>query len=76
MAPRKLPQKIRRPLETGSTLSSFWDAAIGGPGALRGPGGDGRRRWPTPARTILLDGGFGYENYLRFCSPLAVDHRL
>jgi hypothetical protein len=74
--PRKLPQKIRRPLETGSTLSSFWDAAIGGPGALRGPGGDGRRRWPTPARTILLDGGFGYENYLRFCSPLAVDHRL
>jgi hypothetical protein len=23
---------------------------------------------------ILLNGGFGYENYLRFCSPLAVDH--
>ena len=26
--------------------------------------------------SILLNGGFGYEDYLRFCSPLAVDHRL
>jgi hypothetical protein len=24
----------------------------------------------------LLNGGFGYEDYLRFCSPLAIDHRL
>jgi hypothetical protein len=49
----KLPQKIRKPLETGSTFFSFWHAAISGPGALRGPGGDGRRRYPTPARTHL-----------------------
>jgi CheY-like chemotaxis protein len=46
-------KKIRKPLETGSAFSSFWHAAIRGPGALRGPGGDGRRRCPTPARTHL-----------------------
>ena len=46
-------KKIRRPLETGSTFSSFLHAAKSGPGALRGPGGDGRRRCPTPARTHL-----------------------
>jgi CheY-like chemotaxis protein len=33
----------------------------------------GVRRLLVP---ILLNGGFGYENYLQFCSPLAVDHRL
>jgi len=36
-------------------------------------GAGGVRRLLVP---ILLNGGFGYENYLRFCSPLAVDHRL
>ena len=46
-------KKIRKPLETGSTFSSFLHAATSGPGALRGPGGDGRRRCPTPARTHL-----------------------
>jgi hypothetical protein len=46
-------KKIRRPLETGITFSSFFHAATSGPGALRGPGGDGRRRCPTPARTHL-----------------------
>jgi CheY-like chemotaxis protein len=46
-------KKISRPLETGSTFSSFLHAAKSGPGALRGPGGDGRRRYPTPARTHL-----------------------
>jgi hypothetical protein len=68
-------RKIRIPLETGMTFSSFWHAAISGRGAFRGPGGDGRRRCPGPARTHLA-GGFGYENYLRFRSPLAIDHRL
>ena len=46
-------KKIRRPLETGSTFSSFLHAATSGPGALRGPDGDGRWRYPTPARTHL-----------------------
>jgi hypothetical protein len=46
-------KKIEGPLETGSTFSSFLHAATSGPGALRGPGGDGRRRCPTPARTHL-----------------------
>jgi hypothetical protein len=36
-------------------------------------GAGGVRRLLVP---ILLNGGFGYENYLRFCSPLAVDHRI
>ena len=69
-------KKIRRPLETGMTFSSFWHAAK----AVRAPlggsaetGAGGVRRLLVP---ILLNGGFGYENYLRFCSPLAVDHRL
>ena len=48
-------------------------SAVGVP--FGGPGGDGRRRCPGPARTHLA-GGFGYENYLRFRSPLAIDHRL
>jgi len=46
-------KKIIDPLETGSTFSSFLHAATSGPGALRGPGGDGRRKCPTPARTHL-----------------------
>ena len=41
-----------------------------------GPGADGRRRYRRLLVPILLNGGFGYENYLRFCSPLAVVHRL
>jgi len=48
-----IAEKNRRPLETGSAFSSFWNAATSGPGALRGLGGDGRRRCPTPARTHL-----------------------
>src|ERR1700692_1452282 len=69
-------KKIRRPLETGMTFSSFWHAAK----AVRAPfggsaetGAGGVRRLLVP---ILLNGGFGYENYLRFCSPLAVDRRI
>jgi CheY-like chemotaxis protein len=42
-------------------------------GGLAETGAGGVRRLLVP---ILLNGGFGYENYLRFCSPLAVDHRL
>jgi hypothetical protein len=45
-------------------------APFGGPAET---GAGGIRRLLVP---ILLNGGFGYENYLRFCSPLAVDHRL
>ena len=40
-----------------------------GPGALRGLGGDGRQRCPTPARTILLNGGFGIRTTYDF-APL------
>jgi hypothetical protein len=40
-------------LETKNRFASFLRAAISGPGALRGLGGDGRRRCPTPARTHL-----------------------
>src|ERR1700753_559912 len=42
-------------------------------GGLAETGAGGVRRLLVP---ILLNGGFGYENYLRFRSPLAVDHRL
>ena len=42
-------------------------------GGLAETGAGGVRRLLVP---ILLNGGFGYEDYLRFCSPLAVDHRL
>jgi CheY-like chemotaxis protein len=42
-------------------------------GGLAETGAGGVRRLLVP---ILLNGGFGYENYLRFCPPLAVDHRL
>ena len=45
-------------------------APFGGP-AETGAGGVQRLLVP-----ILLNGGFGYEDYLRFCSPLAIDHRL
>jgi hypothetical protein len=45
-------------------------APVGGP-AETGAGGV-----RGPLISILLNGGFGYEDYLRFCSPLAVDHRL
>jgi hypothetical protein len=62
-----------RALKAG--FSSFSHAATSGPGA---PFGGRRRRAPGVRRllTPLLNGGFGYENYLRFCSPLAVEHRL
>jgi hypothetical protein len=64
------------PLEIRLAFSNFQYAAIGGPGALRGPaetGAGGVRCLLVP---ILLNGGFGYEDYVRFFSPLAVDHRI
>src|SRR6202022_2882470 len=42
-------------------------------GGLAETGAGGVRRLLVP---ILLNGGFGYENDLRFCSPLAVHPRL
>ena len=45
-------------------------------GALRGlaeTGSGGVRCLLVP---ILLNGGFGYEDYVRLFSPLAVDHRI
>jgi hypothetical protein len=39
-------------------------------GARRGRGAGGVRRLLVP---ILLNGEFGYENYLRFCSPFAIE---
>ena len=47
---------------------------MSGPSALGGSaetGAGGVRRLLV---SILLNGGFGYEDYLRFCSALAVDH--
>jgi hypothetical protein len=40
-------------LEIRSAFSNFHLAGMSGPGALRGLGGDGRRRCPTPARIHL-----------------------
>jgi hypothetical protein len=46
------------------TFSSFLHAAISGPGALRGPAETGAGGVGRPLVPILLNGGFGYEDYL------------
>jgi hypothetical protein len=64
------------PLEIQLASSNFLLAATSGPGALQGPGETGAGGVRRLLVSILLNGGFGYEDYLRFCSPLAVDRRL
>jgi hypothetical protein len=77
-------QSLRVSLQSGlaAPLKSDWRFLIScvPRKAVRAPfggsaetGAGGVRRLLVP---ILLNGGFGYEDYLRFCSPLAVDHRL
>ena len=63
-------------LKPNGDLLVFWLPRQADRAPLRGPA----RRVPEGIRdllvSILLNGGFGYEDYLRLCSPLAVDHRL
>jgi hypothetical protein len=68
--------KFRFLSETRNRFARFLLAAIGGPGALWGPAETGAGGVRGLLVSILLNGGFGYEDYLRLCSPLAVDHRL
>jgi hypothetical protein len=56
-------------LETKERFASFLHAAISGPGAFRGSAETGAGGVRSLLVSILLNGGFGYENYLRFCPP-------
>jgi hypothetical protein len=69
-------KKITPTLETEKAFADFFvcrDHAVRAP--IGGPAEIGAGGVRAPARTILLNGGFGYEN-LRLHSPVAVDDRV
>jgi hypothetical protein len=69
-------RSLLTPLEIQLAFSNFLLAAVSGPGALQGPAETGAGGYPGPARIHLAHWRIGYEDYLRLCTPLAVDYRL
>jgi hypothetical protein len=75
--PKTRQKKIRAGvLEIDSGFSNLILPLRAAPGAILGLADyQGGGRCLRPFVSTLLSGGFGYED-LRFCSPLAFDHRL
>ena len=63
-------------LKPNSDLLVFWLPRQAVRAPIRGPAETGAGGVRGLLVSILLNGGFGYEDYLRLCSPLAVDHRI